>query len=579
MPSGGFPTADQWLLIATVYGPIVQQHWCSIDAFYTLTDTGSLFTLTYVRTQKQWHTQVTASTRANRPASPIANDGATEREFTFDVEGPSLIVGCAASSMPMVQNQTHIATIPEELCCQILGLLTPRDILACSLTCRVIYNTVKYSTELQYQIELGRQRLIEVHPPPLTSTWSRCLLKLRDKSAAWGTLSPQMIKYFSVMSKFDHACIYHNTLYLTSDPIPTTNTHPVDPTFHPACIDISQDLGVYHAFHNGETHSFFYLLFESMSSDNVHPLVHNAEEGIIASREEFPCELGKEFISVAVFGDRVAASISLYKFHPFDTITGSPPVFVRSFVEIQNWQEDHGHACTVNGDYALTGIQFLNAERLLVMVGLGYIKVHDIRDLCQVPTRLAMCELPGGDLSIVSLTVPHDSPSCAGHASQTHFIPCFIIISPRAFDAHLTPLFMDSDPVAWEIWGPSNCCSFVLDKHHHLFAVVGMRFAWSAPISNTQGTSIQLHVANFNPSAVARGIGWVINDPVTTSAFGNDAVTTSLPYVEVVSSQVYPLSCISCIMLDEERLLLFTSSEIDLVDLQYCMCIMSDGPV
>ncbi|KAG1851414.1 hypothetical protein F4604DRAFT_1686908 [Suillus subluteus] len=317
-----------------------------------------------------------------------------------------------------------------------------------------------------------------------------------------------------------------------------------------------------------------------MSTDKVHPLVHNAEEGIIDSRDEFPCEWGKDHISVAVFGDRVASSISLYKSRPSEPITmgGMPPVFVRSFVEIQNWQENHGHACTVHADYAMTGVQFLDAERLLVMVGLGYIDVYDIKDLCQVPTRLAMFELPGGNLSIVSSTVSHDSPSCAGHAStgnqwiwttnkmdrlicvKTRFLPRFIVISPRAFDAHMTPLFMDSDPVAWEMWGPTNCRSFVLHKRHHLFAVGGMRFAWSSPISNAQGTSIRLHVADFNPSVVARGAGRVIRDSVTTRAFSKDAVTTSLPYVEVVSSHVYPLGRISRIMLDEERLLLFTSS-------------------
>ncbi|KAG1886451.1 hypothetical protein F4604DRAFT_1675367 [Suillus subluteus] len=418
-----------------------------------------------------------------------------------------------------------------------------------------------------------------------------CLLKLREKSAAWSTLSPQTTKHFSVMSHFDHASIYHDTLYLTrwirrfESPstvisqaidlhgamIPITNTHPVDPTFHLACVDASQDLRVYVSYHDGQTHSFFHLLFESMSTDTVHPLVHNS--GIISSRNEFPCEFQRDFMSVAVFCDRVASSISLYKSHPFDPITGRPPAFVRSFVEILNWQENHG-------------VQFLNAERLLVMAGLGYIEVYDIKDLCQVPKRLAIFELPCGGLSIVSSTASYLSPSCVRHVSagnqwiwktntmdrlicvKTRFTPRFIVISPRAFDAYMTPLWMDSDPVAWEMWGPTNCRCFLLDKRHDIFAVGGTRFAWSAPISNTQDTSIQLHVADFNPSTVVRGIGRVIHEPVTTSVFIDDAVTTSLPYVEVVSSQVYPTGCISRIMLDEERLLLFTSSKTDTLDLQ-----------
>ncbi|KAG1879204.1 hypothetical protein F4604DRAFT_1679620 [Suillus subluteus] len=184
------------------------------------------------------------------------------------------------------------------------------------------------------------------------------------------------------------------------------------------------------------------------------------------------------------------------------------------------------------------GIQFLDAERLLVMVGLGYIEVYDIKDLCQAPTWLAMF-----DTTHQVVQSMHQ---------QTHFLPRFIVISPRAFDAHMTPLFMDSDPVAWEMWGPTNCHSFVLDKHHHLFAVGGMRFVWSALISNTQGTSIQLHVADFNPSAVACGIGRVIYDPVMTNAFIHDPVI----YLSSICGGY------------DERLLLFTSNETDMVDLQ-----------
>ena len=68
-----------------------------------------------------------------------------------------------------------------------------------------------------------------------------------------------------------------------------------------------------------------------------------------------------------------------------------------------------------------------------------------------------------------------------------------------------------------------------------------------------------VHMANFNPSAVARGMGKVVREP-STFHLGNPLhrvlVTTYLPYVAVES---YHLGdCPYDIILDEEKLLFFT---------------------
>lgn len=50
-----------------------------------------------------------------------------------------------------------------------------------------MYKTVKYSTELQYFIELGAQRLIPVHPRPPTVSTAECLRILRKKANGWAS--------------------------------------------------------------------------------------------------------------------------------------------------------------------------------------------------------------------------------------------------------------------------------------------------------------------------------------------------------------------------------------------------------
>src|SRR6266481_1556307 len=65
-----------------------------------------------------------------------------------------------------------------------------------------MYETVKNSTELQYIIELGAQRLMPIHPrPPIVST-AECLRILRDKANAWSSFELSVTKRFRVPLSF-----------------------------------------------------------------------------------------------------------------------------------------------------------------------------------------------------------------------------------------------------------------------------------------------------------------------------------------------------------------------------------------
>ena len=57
-----------------------------------------------------------------------------------------------------------------------------------------MYKTIKNSTELQYLIELGAQRLIPVHPRSPTLSMAECLHILRDKAIAWSSFKLKVTK-------------------------------------------------------------------------------------------------------------------------------------------------------------------------------------------------------------------------------------------------------------------------------------------------------------------------------------------------------------------------------------------------
>ena len=81
-----------------------------------------------------------------------------------------------------------------------------------------------------------------------------------------------------------------------------------------------------------------------------------------------------------------------------------------------------------------------------------------------------------------------------------------------------------------------------------------------------QTVSCFMHMLDFNPSAVMRGIGNVVREPTTIpaseSGFMED-VTTYLPYVDVVKDNCYiSLDVDTVVIIDEERMLVFYIHEI-----------------
>ncbi|KAG0703934.1 hypothetical protein DFH29DRAFT_1078690 [Suillus ampliporus] len=218
-------------------------------------------------------------------------------------------------------------------------------------------------------------------------------------------------------------------------------------------------------------------------------------------------------------------------------------------------------------------------EKLLILLPQGHIELYDVEDLSKAPLLQASFVLPvpvnAHRFRFQFPSVSHSPSSCARLAlTYEHWIwttnPAdrvicveaptrswpIIAISARVFFMDIPPTWIDTTSeggrvVPWSSWGPQNSRCFPLDWR--LFGVGGSRIVWPVHVS---GSGFRLHMVDFNPCAIARGIGKVVREPSSTDFDSEDVVTTYLPYMEVVSDLVFDGSPID-IILNEERLLVF----------------------
>ncbi|KAG2032729.1 hypothetical protein BDR03DRAFT_741236 [Suillus americanus] len=134
------------------------------------------------------------------------------------------------------------------------------------------------------------------------------------------------------------------------------------------------------------------------------------------------------------------------------------------------------------------------------------------------------------------------------------------VISARLFFMDIPPEWFNHDAapevcglvVPWVSWGPPNSRCFRI-PNTEVFEVGGSRV-----ISVVQRNhESEVHMVDFNPFAVARGIGKVVREHSFSKLrdrLGEYPVTTYLPYVEVVSDRaVEPYD----VVLDEEMVVMF----------------------
>lgn len=197
-----------------------------------------------------------------------------------------------------------------------------------------MYKTVKNSTELQYIIELGAQRLMPIHPRPPALSVAECLRILRDKANAWSSFNLSVTKSLRVPIFFDplSMMIAHQRLGFSARRWPN-HTRSIEskvidlryihemasvplsiwdrdyatsaPGTH-IYIDVMQDLIITTSLLRVTSESdlvyVYQLHFRTISTDKEHPLAH-------ASRLQLTCKPGDvdlHRLVFAVLGDRLA---------------------------------------------------------------------------------------------------------------------------------------------------------------------------------------------------------------------------------------------------------------------------------
>ncbi|KAG0701569.1 hypothetical protein DFH29DRAFT_1050180 [Suillus ampliporus] len=479
-----------------------------------------------------------------------------------------------------------ICNIAEELRCHILSFLSYHETICCASISKTFYNTIKNSVELQYTIELGAQRLIPIHPRPPTVSVAECLRVLRDKASAWSSFElnvTQRLRFAFIArqrfrdrstSSFVLKSVTHQQLNIftptmhgdviskiidlrtctpeTTSAPPCTwmkdSPNPIPGSF--CCLDEMQDLLV---FATAETFTltpiFVYQIYlRTISTGEGHPLAHGCR--LVPRRVTFkitgiaPCNTPLLFDHVAadVLGDRLA-------FYGTSTGLGQGSQKYWSLY-VWNWYQG----------------------------GPADAELYNVEDLSKPPQLHASFALSvSGDIGQFQFpSMFHSASSCAGLTGKhwiwttnpadrvisvvTGFPWSILVIHARMFFTDIPPTWFDvtsrdGRTVPWSLWGPRNSRFF--PRVDSPFGVGGSRVVWAVPVSGSSpALGFRLHMTDFNPSAVARGIGKVVRKPSSIN-FGN--MTTWLPYVELVNDRVFPDS-LDDIILDEEKLLVFTKA-------------------
>jgi hypothetical protein len=262
-------------------------------------------------------------------------------------------------------------------------------------------------------------------------------------------------------------------------------------------------------------------------------------------------------------------------------------------LQIWDWQR----STTSNSVLSITtlhgiGFCFLGNDRILVAAN-DNLKLYSIEDIDQTPQLLA-CFLSPLPLSYIQCLLPMDDTEhrSLSHAQQTtytsdakHRLICLIASFPTRVFIISTRVFFNVDVTAaatsipWNHWGPSNTRIF---EHHYSCKVhvSGNRVLQAFPVGTSDSNPHEyvLHMMDFSPLAMTnrRGLGRVVKETSAINFTGKFAesltISTSLPYVEVVSDRKFSFDKLKAMWIDKDRIYLLntnwmrTSTTLEVID-------------
>ncbi|KAG1734740.1 uncharacterized protein EDB91DRAFT_1250857 [Suillus paluster] len=243
---------------------------------------------------------------------------------------------------------------------------------------------------------------------------------------------------------------------------------------------------------------------------------------------------------ITVLGDALA-------FYAIVVDTPRWPRYPYWSLHVCNWHQS-GPAvldtCVSDESYDLVDVRFLTEEKLLTLTPRGQ-GLYNVEDLSKAPQLQARFMMPiiGPIWSFL------EDPALLLSIGFPY------VISARLFFMDIPATWFDATSdvervVPWLLWGPQNSRCFDSSRLDFQFGVGRTRVVRSVPLQDLD--EFWVHMNDFNPSAVARGIGKVVREPTVPAGF-REHVVTYLHYVEVVNLRICPRFV--RITLDEERLL------------------------
>ncbi|KAG1746019.1 uncharacterized protein EDB91DRAFT_138725 [Suillus paluster] len=514
--------------------------------------------------------------------------------------------------------------LAEELQCYILSFLPYQDILRCTSVCKTLHQTYILSSELQYIVELGGQRLLHVPNTNLdnhASVFQRLQL-LRDKAHAWFGFDVHSFKTVSIPAHNKmwvangHLCLWERggdstTIFpILPKPSQYTIEHDRSPTSlrsdpNAYSFDVFMDpvqnlIAIVCATvddHFQWDDKRIYIDLGALDGGGIHPLA--------AGRTLFLSEL-PEIENSNTSSNRGSFKLKGFGRHIalWRSLRVVDQILPRSLWGLQIWDWQHSPtSSSVLSDTIYPAYEepndfcFLGNDRLLMFS--DTMKLYSIEDMSQAPQLLVCFLLPVSMTSIQCIQPMDDTAHSSRPPMQfeqtmwtsdpkqqllcvvTRSPSLVFIISTRIF---FGPDFFEETPTAisWKHWGPLNARVFRCLCGVGV-GIVGNRVLLPYPTDDRTDIwhvmKYRLHVMDFSPLAVERRqcLGRVVKEPSTieiTQPWSGESLaenlTTSLPYVEVVLDQdkKFGFRAFERIWIDKDRIYFYHgSSELEVVDI------------
>jgi hypothetical protein len=499
----------------------------------------------------------------------------------------------------VVQPKAGFQTLAEELKCYIISFLSCRDILRCASVSKALRQTYTSSSELQYIVELEGQQLLPVPNTENRSPISKRLQLLRDKAHAWFNIDFRSFESVTVKSYSEQKYVAGGHLYLWDQEEDLATIIPIFPKPSQQTIERNWSPGTLCSVSNSINfdvfmdptqnlkavvykvdHETLYIDLGALDCDSAHPQAAGRTLYLSGPPGYDNDRVQTTSAKLRGCGRHIALQRSVEV-----VVDYGAGIYYENMWQLQIW--DWQRSTTSNSVLGVTtlhgfGFCFLGNNRILVVAD-NSLKLYSIEDISQTPQLLA-CFLSPLPLSYIQCLLPmndgeHHSSSHNQQPMYTsdaeHRLVCLIssfptrvfIISTRVFFNVNGPAAATPRQIPWNHWGPPNARIF---EHHYSCKVhvCGNRVLQAFPVDSSASSPNEyvLHMMDFSPLAATnrRGLGRVVKETSTINFTGKFVesltISTSLPYVEVVSDRKFSFDKLKAMWIDKDRIYLLNTN-------------------